>query len=262
MPPKLPRCPNCDLPFRVLKRVPAPTTTRLLVSSPAVSYVSSLSNPTTTPKLHNAAAKDILASPTWSVASLLDPPPQQRQQQAPQDAGAEISPQKLHHLLRLSALPRPPTPAAESDLLAALHSHLRFVRAVQAVDTAGVEPLRALRDETVRGRREATIGLAELQSALKNEVRLGHRKRPRRVREKGMSGDDPEVKAAEDWQPLNTATRTAGKYFVVHIRPPMHLLDMCHICCHAPCDQRHRLSILSPHIPAPQCSRGQQYTRL
>ncbi|ROT43413.1 hypothetical protein SODALDRAFT_336768 [Sodiomyces alkalinus F11] len=203
MPPQLLRCPICSLTSRILQPAPTPTRIRRVSSSPALTS--------------NVAAKDILASPTWSVASLLSPPPseQRQRQQILQHVGAEISPDKLHHLLRLSALPRPPTPAAESALLASLHSHLLFVRAVQAVDTTGVEPLRALRDETDRGRREATIGLTEIRSALESEVRLGHRRRPRRVRDKDMHGNDPEVRAAEDWQPLNTATRTAGKYFVV-----------------------------------------------
>ncbi|KAM0323050.1 hypothetical protein ACHAQA_009149 [Verticillium albo-atrum] len=150
----------------------------------------------------------LLATPTWSIASLL------ATSASSPSTPEEISPQKLNHLLRLSALPAPPTPEAASALLAALHSHLRFVRDVQAVDTRGVEPLRALRDETTRGRAAATIGLAELQPALDKEVHFGHRRRPRRVK-----GDKTEVdqrtKTAEDWNPLEPARRTAGKYFVV-----------------------------------------------
>ena len=90
-----------------------------------------------------------------------------------------------------------------------LQSQLHFVRNIQAVDTAGVEPLRSIRDETRVGLQEATIGLADLEGALAGEVRVGHNRRPRRVREK-IDGT-----GIEDWDPLKTAARTAGKYFVV-----------------------------------------------
>jgi Asp-tRNA(Asn)/Glu-tRNA(Gln) amidotransferase C subunit len=89
-----------------------------------------------------------------------------------------------------------------------LESQLKFVRAVQRVDTTGVEPLRAIRDETPEARQEVTIGLAELQEALGKEVRIGHYQRARRVREKVESN-------AEKWDALSTAGKTAGRYFVV-----------------------------------------------
>lgn len=89
-----------------------------------------------------------------------------------------------------------------------LESQLKFVRAVQRVDTTGVEPLRVIRDETPEARQEVTIGLAELQEALGKEVRIGHYQRARRVREKIES-------SAEKWDALGTAGKTAGRYFVV-----------------------------------------------
>lgn len=95
-------------------------------------------------------------------------------------------------------------------MLRTLHSQLHFVRDVQSVDTTGVEPLRSLRDETTEGVAETTIGLQELQDALAKEIRFGHKQRPKRVR-----GTKVDTAGIEDWDPLGTASRKAGKYFVV-----------------------------------------------
>ncbi|KAF5019184.1 hypothetical protein F66182_8812 [Fusarium sp. NRRL 66182] len=150
---------------------------------------------------NSSTAASILEMPTWSVRSLLP--------SSPSSAPVEtITPSQLHHLLRLSALPLPATPADETTMINTLQSQLQFVRAVQRVDTSGVEPLRAIRDETPEARREVTIGLADLEEALGKEVRVGHYQRARRVREKVES-------EAERWDALSTAGRTAGRYFVV-----------------------------------------------
>ncbi|KAM0553901.1 hypothetical protein ACHAPJ_007247 [Fusarium lateritium] len=150
---------------------------------------------------NSSTAASILEKPTWSVRSLLP--------SSPSSTPAEtITPTQLHHLLRLSALPLPATPADETAMINTLQSQLQFVRAVQRVDTTGVEPLRAIRDETPEARQEVTIGLADLQEALGREVRVGHYQRSRRVREKVES-------EAEKWDALSTAGKTAGRYFVV-----------------------------------------------
>lgn len=94
-------------------------------------------------------------------------------------------------------------------MIEVLQSQLHFVRDIQKVDTTGVEPLRSIRDETVEGRRESTIGLDRLQEALSRETILGHNKRPRRERTPADSSRE------EDWDVLGTASRTAGSYFVV-----------------------------------------------
>lgn len=83
------------------------------------------------------------------------------------------------------------------------------MRRVQEVDTAGVEPLRAVRDETFAARDEATLGLKQLGEALKDEIAVGHYRRPRRARK------DVDTRGVEDWDPLKTASETAGRYFVV-----------------------------------------------
>lgn len=93
-------------------------------------------------------------------------------------------------------------------MLSTLHSQLHFVRAIQAVDTTGVEPLRSLRDETREGEAEAKVGLAAMREALgKEEVRGKWHRRIRRKRGVGQKG--------EAWDVLGQAERKAGGYFVV-----------------------------------------------
>lgn len=94
-------------------------------------------------------------------------------------------------------------------MIGVLESQLRFVQHVQSIDTTGVEPLSSIRDDTAEGLREAAITLDQLKSALDDEISLGRVKRPRRVCR------DPGFSAVEPWNPLGTARRTAGSYFVV-----------------------------------------------
>lgn len=93
-------------------------------------------------------------------------------------------------------------------MIATLQSQLQFARAVQRVDTKGVEPLRAIRDETEAAVKEMTIGLKDLEEVLAKETLVGHYQRPRRAKERIESN-------AENWDALATASRKAGKYFVV-----------------------------------------------
>ncbi|KAF6834374.1 duf726 domain protein [Colletotrichum plurivorum] len=150
--------------------------------------------------------EQILSKPTWSVASLLPPSANTENPSTEQP----ITRSKLHHLLRLSALPLPESEAEEAAMLRTLHSQLHFVRDVQSVDTSGVEPLRSLRDETTEGVAEATVGLQQLQEALAKEIKFGYKGRPKRLR-----GETVDTSGVEDWNPLETASRTAGEYFVV-----------------------------------------------
>ncbi|KAK2600072.1 hypothetical protein QQS21_005158 [Conoideocrella luteorostrata] len=143
---------------------------------------------------------EILAKPSWSMRSLHAPPTSETTE--------PITTKQIHHLLRLAALPLPRTPAEETSLINTLQSQLRFVRTIQRVDTRGVEPLRAIRDETAEGVRENTVTLADMRALLDQEQLVGHYKRPRRVKSK-IDED------AEKWDVLGTASRRAGKYFVV-----------------------------------------------
>jgi Asp-tRNA(Asn)/Glu-tRNA(Gln) amidotransferase C subunit len=126
----------------------------------------------------------------------------------------EISHRKLHHLLRLSALPQPRFPEEEAEMLQTLHSQLHFVRDIQNVNTEGVEPLQSIRDETEEGIREATIGIEELKEALAAEAIKGRNRRPKRRR-----GDPVDTKGVEDWDVLGTASEkdktSLGSFFVV-----------------------------------------------
>ncbi|KPM34446.1 hypothetical protein AK830_g12125 [Neonectria ditissima] len=184
-------CLSCRLALR--RTLITNSCARLQTTARTLTTTSSSSPPST------AAA--ILSKPTWSIRSLL---PSSSTSSPPEP----ITPSQLHHLLRLAALPMPSTPEAEATMIATLQSQLQFVRAVQRVDTRGVEPLRAIRDETPEARRENTVGLADLEDLLAQEARVGHYKRPRRVRDKVES-------EAEQWDALGTASRTAGRYFVV-----------------------------------------------
>ncbi|EON64561.1 hypothetical protein W97_03794 [Coniosporium apollinis CBS 100218] len=146
----------------------------------------------------------MLSKPTWSVQSLL--PSEEQATDSPR-----ISSRQLHHLLRLSALPAPKSPEEEAKMLKTLSSQLHFVKEIQRVDTAGVAPLRAIRDETAAAEKEIEINMASMADALAQEEVLGkHHKRIRR-KEKALVN----MKGAEDWDVLGYAQCRSGKYFVV-----------------------------------------------
>ncbi|KAH9815312.1 Glu-tRNAGln amidotransferase C subunit [Teratosphaeria destructans] len=146
----------------------------------------------------------LLSKPTWSISSLL-PPSDTRPTDSP-----SISSKQLHHLLRLSALPPPSSPEEEARMLSTLASQLHFVREIQRVDTAGVEPLTSLRDETPEGEKEAEIGLEQLKDAMDREEVKG--KALRRIRRRRGGGLEKEV---EHWDMLGMAGKKSGRYFVV-----------------------------------------------
>jgi Asp-tRNA(Asn)/Glu-tRNA(Gln) amidotransferase C subunit len=148
--------------------------------------------------------KALLSTPSWSVSSLLPP-------QSSIPADFPVTPEKLRHLLRLSALPEPKDVAEEAEMMQTLASQLHFVKEIQKVDTTGVEPLRAIRDETAEAAQDAEITIESLKEAFGKEEVLGkHYRRIRRKQEKIVDTETP-----QDWQPLAHAQRTVGKYFVV-----------------------------------------------
>jgi Asp-tRNA(Asn)/Glu-tRNA(Gln) amidotransferase C subunit len=101
-------------------------------------------------------------------------------------------------------------------MLDTLAAQLHFVGKMQEVDTTGVEPLRAIRDETMVAEEEQTITVASLKEALAREKIIGtHHKRIQRETTPVNARD------AEDWDVLGSAERKAGKYFTVESeRPP------------------------------------------
>ncbi|RCI16301.1 hypothetical protein L249_2399 [Ophiocordyceps polyrhachis-furcata BCC 54312] len=158
-----------------------------------------LSSTTSTPSRQIASA---LSTPSWSVHSL---------RRGPEPAATNlesISPDTLRSLLGLSSLPAAKSDREASTMIATVQSQLRFVRAVQSVDTTGVRPLDSIRDETEDAISESTVTLADMKPTLDKEVPVGHHRRPTRVKDVASSKE-------EDWDPLAMAPKKEGKYFVV-----------------------------------------------
>ena len=142
----------------------------------------------------------MLSKPSWSVKSL-------QKSQAKAAAGAKVTQEQLHHLLRLSALPLPKTAEEEAKMIETLESQLHFVQAVQSVDTTGVEPLRAIRDETKRAEQENEINLDSLKEALDKEETVGFARRIQRKKAAVTVSNE-----AENWDILEQAPNKVGRY--------------------------------------------------
>jgi hypothetical protein len=113
-------------------------------------------------------------------------------------------------------LPLPETPEQEQKMLDTLAAQLHFVGEIQRVDTTGVKPLRAIRDETTAAEEEQTIGLDTLKEALAKEKTIG--KWHRRIQRDTTLVDAKDV---EDWDVLGSAEKKAGRFFFVESeRPP------------------------------------------
>ncbi|KAJ5190905.1 DUF726 domain protein [Penicillium cinerascens] len=149
--------------------------------------------------------ESILAEPSWSVRSLLP-------DQSSESSKPPITPKQLHHLLRLSALPQPASAAEEQSMLKTLKSQIHFVKEMQSVDTAGVEPLRSIRDESPAAVKETTIGLDRLKDAISKERVTGRRRRVQRVQNERNTRPDG---SAWDGNALGSASKTKGPYFIV-----------------------------------------------
>lgn len=157
------------------------------------------------PKVNTSSyIQSMLAQPSWSVRSLLP------SEASTEDAQFDRS--ELHHLLKLSALPLPKSKDEEQRMLRTLKSQIHFVKEIQKIDTSGVEPLVAIRDETVEAIREQTVTLETLQPYLDKEKQIGGNGTVRRQKPTEMirhSGWDPfEMGKGKE-------TRKRGKYFYV-----------------------------------------------
>lgn len=144
-----------------------------------------------------------LANATWSVSELIS---------SPDDTTLSVDPAQLRHLCRLSALPEPATQEEEDRMLRTLSEQLHFVRAIQRVNTDGVEPLVCIRDETQQGlsEREISVDTPAIAEALRNMTVSGKHKRERRKRDPVAKPDE-----AGDWDVLGMAERTKSGYFIV-----------------------------------------------
>ena len=119
-----------------------------------------------------------------------------------------VSKEQLNHLLRLSALPLPAGKGEETRMLEDLEAQLQFVRAIQEVDTDGVEPLISIRDETTEAEKEAEITVETLTEDFAKEQVSGIRGR---IRRHGSGKKE----AAEDWDALACAPKSAGRFIAL-----------------------------------------------
>ncbi|MCJ1243985.1 hypothetical protein MMC30_001182 [Trapelia coarctata] len=153
--------------------------------------------------LRPSEIEELLATPSWSVKSLLDT-------HKKPESDASITQKQLHHLLRLSALPLPKSPEEEEEMIKTLESQLHFVQAIQGVDTTGVEPLRSIRDETEEAKKENAVTLESMKEELSKEEVVGHSRRIRRKKSATVEMDE-----ASNWDPLALASKRIGRYIVV-----------------------------------------------
>ena len=93
-----------------------------------------------------------------------------------------------------------------------LQSQLKFVRAIQEVDTEGVEPLQSIRDETKDPERENEITVNTLREEFDKEEVVGKRGRIRRRMNVPDAVRDEQV---NDWDPLSQAPKKLGRFIVV-----------------------------------------------
>jgi Asp-tRNA(Asn)/Glu-tRNA(Gln) amidotransferase C subunit len=145
-----------------------------------------------------------LSKPSWSVKELQSRPENTEH--------TTVTPKELHHLLRLSALPLPTSVEEEKKMIHTLESQLHFVRAIQTVDTSGVEPLQSIRDETAQAQEDNEIGLGTLKDELDREHQGGFARRITRRR------DTTDTTDVQTGNPLGQAPKKYGRYIVVNTK--------------------------------------------
>ena len=90
------------------------------------------------------------------------------------------------------------------------------MRAIQEVDTEGVEPLKAVRDETKNAERESEITLESLRAEFEKEEVVGKRGRIRK--KEGMEAETGKRErgvGVEGWDLLRQAPKKMGRFVVV-----------------------------------------------
>jgi Asp-tRNA(Asn)/Glu-tRNA(Gln) amidotransferase C subunit len=152
------------------------------------------------------AIEKLQSKPSWSVEAL-------HGENSPEQGKPSITKKQLHHLLHLSALPLPKSEAEEAEMIKTLENQLNFVRAVQSVDTAGVEPLQSLRDETTEAKLETEITLDSLKEHLDKESSVGFAGRIVR-----KTTQKQELDESDKYDPISRAPKTIGRYVVVNTK--------------------------------------------
>ena len=170
-------------------------TLRALQGQPSCSYSSG--------PLDAAQITSMLLKPSWSMKSLLDT-------KVCSELNPVITQKQLHHLLRLSALPLPKTTEEESEMIKTLESQLHFVRAIQSVDTTGIQPLQSIRDESDEAAKENEITLESLQAHLDQEEVVGRSRRIKRRKDFTAAKQED-----NHFDPLAQASKKIGRYIVV-----------------------------------------------
>lgn len=100
-------------------------------------------------------------------------------------------------------------------MLRTLEAQIHFVKSIQDVDTKDILPLRAIRDESREAIKESTINLDTLKEALAKEQVVGRRRKIQRQTTTTEEGASHVESDQWDGNALGSATKTAGKYFVV-----------------------------------------------
>lgn len=101
-------------------------------------------------------------------------------------------------------------------MLRTLEAQIHFVKSIQDVDTKDASPLRAIRDESREAIKESTISLETLKEALAKEQVVGRRRKIQRQTTTIEDGKASHVESDQwDGNALGSATKTAGKFFVV-----------------------------------------------
>ncbi|KAK5258625.1 hypothetical protein LTR40_007534 [Exophiala xenobiotica] len=163
----------------------------------------------------NPRISQLLENPTWSVASLLPP------LRAKAEDNSDITREKLHHLLRLSALPLPANEEEESSMLDTLRQQIHFVKEIQKVDTTGIEPLVAIRDETKEAHTERQITKESLSEFLALEEERGKNGTIRR--KKSVEPSRVVYQRPKPWEPEKADDRLENPFRLSD--DPKHELD-------------------------------------
>ncbi|KIX04112.1 uncharacterized protein Z518_07665 [Rhinocladiella mackenziei CBS 650.93] len=127
------------------------------------------------PQIHS-----LLEKPSWSVSSLLPP------RESTTTTEPAVTREQLNHLLHLSGLPPPKDQREEVNMLSTLSQQIHFVKEIQKVDTTGIKPLVAIRDETNEAIAEQTITRAKLDQFFAAELKRGKNGTIRRAKDNYM----------------------------------------------------------------------------
>ena len=105
-------------------------------------------------------------------------------------------------------------------MIADLQDQLHFVRAVQSVDTKGVEPLSAIRDETEEARMESKITVESLNEEFEKEEVVGFSRRIKRKKgvDEKRRKEEEKGEVGNGFSLLKQAPKKSGRFVVVNTK--------------------------------------------